>query len=57
MSSSTLITKTNKEISILIHEINDKKRILYTGNQQSARDAINEIKTKLSNIDDKVSSF
>ena len=57
MSSSTLITKTNKEISILIHEINDKKRILYTGNQQGARDAINEIKTKLSNIDDKVFSF
>ena len=54
MSSSTLITKTNKEISILIQEINDKKRILYTGSQQSARDAINEIKTKFSNIDDKV---
>ena len=57
MSSSTLISKTNKEISTLINEINDKKRVLYTSNQQNARDTINQIKKILSNIDDKVICF
>lgn len=55
MSSSLLITKTIKEIDILINEIQDNKRIIYSTNQQNAiEQSMKIIKKKLSEIEDKV---
>jgi len=55
MSSSLLITKTIKEIDILINEIQDNKRIIYSTNQQNAiEQSMKIIKKKLTEIEDKV---
>ena len=55
MSSSLLITKTIKEIDILINEIQDNKRIIYSSNQQNAiEQSMKIIKKKLTEIEDKV---
>ena len=55
MSSSLLITKTIKEIDILINEIQDNKRIIYSSNQQNAiEQSMKLIKKKLTEIEDKV---
>jgi len=55
MSSSILITKTIKEIDILINEIQDNKRIIYSTNQQNAiEQSMKIIKKKLTEIEDKV---
>ena len=55
MSSSLLITKTIKEIDILINEIQDNKRIIYSSNQQNAiEQSMKIIKKKLTAIEDKV---
>ena len=55
MSSSLLITKTIKEISVLINEIQDNKRKIYSSNQPSVvQQTMTTIKNKLSEIEDKV---
>ena len=55
MSSSLLITKTIKEISVLINEIQDNKRKIYSSNQPSVvQKTMTTIKNKLSEIEDKV---
>ena len=55
MSSSILITKTIKEIDILINEIQDNKRIIYSSKQQnSIEQSMKIIKKKLNEIEDKV---
>ncbi len=58
MSSSLLITKTIKEISILINEIQDNKRIIYSSNQPNLiQQSMKTIKNKLSEIEDKVNKY
>ena len=55
MSSSLLITKTIKEISVLINEIQDNKRKIYSSKQPSVvQQTMTTIKNKLSEIEDKV---
>ena len=55
MSSSLLITKTIKEISVLINEIQDNKRKIYSSNQPNiVQQTMKTIKNKLSEIEDKV---
>jgi len=55
MSSSILITKTIKEISVLINEIQDQKRIIYSSKQQSEiEQSMKTIKNKMAEIEDKV---
>ena len=55
MSSSILITKTIKEISVLINEIQDQKRIIYSSKQQSEiEQSMKIIKNKMAEIEDKV---
>lgn len=55
MSSSILINKTIKEISILINEIQDNKRIIYSASQfNTIEQSMKIIKKKLSEIEDKV---
>ena len=55
MSSSLLITKTIKEISVLINEIQDNKRKIYSSNQPNiVQQKKKKIKNKLSEIEDKV---
>ena len=57
MSSSILITKTIKEIAILINEIQDNKRIIYSANQKSKiEQSLKLIKNNISEIEDKVNS-
>ena len=57
MSSSILITKAIKEIAILINEIQDNKRIIYSANQQSKiEQSLKLIKNNISEIEDKVNS-
>ena len=57
MTSSILITKTIKEISVLINEIQDDKRIIYTSKQQNQiEQSLKKIKSKMTEIDDKVKS-
>ena len=58
MSSSLIITKTIKEISILINEIQDNKRIIYSSNQPNLiQQSMKTIKNKLSEIEDKVNKY
>ena len=58
MSSSLLITKTIKEISILINEIQDNKRIIYSSKQPNLiQQSMKTIKNKLSEIEDKVNKY
>ena len=58
MSSSLLITKTIKEISKLINEIQDNKRIIYSSNQPNLiQQSMKTIKNKLSEIEDKVNKY
>ena len=58
MSSSLLITKTIKEISVLINEIQDDKRIIYTSKQQNQiEQSLKRIKNKMAQIEDKVITF
>ena len=55
MSSSILITKAIKEIAILINEIQDNKRIIYSSNQQSTvEQSLKLIKKNITEIEDKV---
>ena len=55
MSSSILITKTIKEISVLINEIQDQKRIIYSSKQQSEiEQSMKTIKNKMAEIEDKL---
>jgi hypothetical protein len=55
MSSSILITKTIKEIALLLNEIQDKKRIIYSSNQPNEMEqSIKIIKNKIGEIEDKV---
>jgi len=55
MSSSILITKTIKEIALLLNEIQDKKRIIYSTNQPNEMEqSLKIIKNKLGEIEDKV---
>ena len=55
MSSSLIITKTIKEISVLINEIQDQKRIIYSSKQQSEiEQSMKTIKNKMAEIEDKV---
>jgi hypothetical protein len=55
MSSSILITKTIKEIALLLNEIQDKKRIIYSSNQPNEMEqSLKIIKNKLGEIEDKV---
>ena len=50
-----LITKTIKEISILINEIQDNKRVIYSANQPNdIETSIKTIKKKMTEIEDKV---
>ncbi len=57
MTSSILITKTIKEISVLINEIQDDKRIIYTSKQQNQiEQSLKKIKNKMTEIEDKVKS-
>ena len=58
MSSSLLITKTIKEISILLNEIQDNKRKIYSSNQPNEiQQSMKTIKNKLSEIEDKVNKI
>ena len=55
MSSSLLITKTIKEISVLINEIQENKRTIYSSNQQNTiEQSLKLIKKKVGEIEDKV---
>jgi hypothetical protein len=55
MSSSILITKTIKEIALILNEIQDKKRIIYSTNQPNEmEESLKIIKNKLVEIEDKV---
>ena len=55
MSSSILITKTIKEIALILNEIQDKKRIIYSTNQPNEmEESLKIIKNKLGEIEDKV---
>ena len=55
MSSSILITKTIKEIAILLNEIQDKKRIIYSTKLiNEMEQSLKLIKNKLGEIEDKV---
>ena len=55
MSSSILITKTIKEIALLLNEIQDKKRIIYSSNQPNEMEqSLKIIKNKLGEIEEKV---
>ena len=55
MSSSLLITKTIKEISVLINEIQENKRTIYSSNQQNTIEQLLKlIKKKVGEIEDKV---
>ena len=58
MSSSILITKTIKEIALLLNEIQDKKRIIYSSNQPNEMEqSLKIIKNKLGEIEDKVNKY
>ena len=58
MSSSILITKTIKEIALLLNEIQDKKRIIYSTNQPNEmEESLKIIKNKLGEIEDKVNKY
>ena len=58
MSSSILITKTIKEIALLLNEIQDKKRIIYSSNQPNEMEqSLKLIKNKLGEIEDKVNKY
>ena len=58
MASSILITKTIKDISVLINEIQDDKRIIYTSKQQNQiEQSLKRIKNKMAQIEDKVITF
>jgi len=53
--TSILITKAIKEISILINEIQDIKREIYSSNKNEVmQQNLKTIKKKLSEIEDKV---
>ena len=55
MSSSILITKTIKEISVLLNEIQENKKKIYSANQQNAiEESMKIIKHKLAEIEEKV---
>ena len=55
MSSSILITKVIKEISLLINEIQDNKRVIYTSKEPNIiEQSLNTIKRKMTEIEDKV---
>ena len=58
MTSSILITNAIKDISVLINEIQDDKRIIYTSKQQSQiEQSLKRIKNKMAEIEDKVITF
>jgi hypothetical protein len=58
MSSSILITKTIKEIALLLNEIQDKKRIIYSTIQPNEiEQSLKIIKNKLGEIEDKVNKY
>ena len=58
MSSSILITKTIKEIALLLNEIQDKKRIIYSTIQPNEMEqSLKLIKNKLGEIEDKVNKY
>ena len=58
MSSSILITKTIKEIALLLNEIQDKKRIIYSTIQPNEMEqSLKIIKNKLGEIEDKVNKY
>ena len=51
MTSSILITNAIKDISVLINEIQDDKRIIYTSKQQSQiEQSLKRIKNKMAEI-------
>ena len=53
--SSVFITKTLKEISPIINEIQEKKRTIYlTNDQNQISQLLKIIKIKISDIDEKV---
>ena len=58
MSSSILITKTIKEIALLLNEIQDKRRIIYSTIQPNEMEqSLKLIKNKLGEIEDKVNKY
>ena len=55
MSSSILITKAIREISLLINEIQDNKREIYTSKKPNIiEQSLKTIKKKMTEIEDKV---
>ena len=58
MSSSLLITNALKDISTLINEIQDLKRLIYSSSQpDKINDSMKSIKSKISLIEQKVTIY